>query len=220
MSTKPSVDDLADISEPFIDEASRQLMERFAGQMLPELVGEIPVARTVLAIGKLFDSARQYHRIKNLLAFISALENGNKAMDEFEKLSGDEKSSLRGLVISQLDLHSDERQSEALGLVVDAYLRKDVDRLTLIGIISELKNTNPLLYYVNVDAISMRQDDLITDMVVATGPTHLLPAAFGHNTVTGIGQWGSTGDYKYVLTGLGRSFFKHVYMPMFNKYSI
>ena len=212
--------DLADISEPIIDEASRQLLERFAGEALPDIIGEVPIAKTIIVVGKLFDSARQYHRTKNLKAFLSGLENGDKTMLEFEKLPADEKNMLRGLVISQLDLHSDERQAEALGLIVDAYLWKRIERLTLVGIVSELKNTNPLLYYVNVDAISTHHDDLNKEIIIARGPTYLLPAAFGHNTITGIGQWDSSGDYKFVLTRLGQAFFKHVYAPMFHKHSI
>jgi hypothetical protein len=220
MSKNVDADDLTDLSEPYIDEASRQLLERFAGYMLPEIVGEIPVAKTILVVGKLFDNARQYHRTKNLLSFISALENGSKTMEEFEKLPEDEKSTLRGLIISQLDLHSDERQAEALGLVVDVYLRKDIDRLTFIGIVSELKNTNPLLYYVNVDAISTHPDNLNKEIIIARGPTHLLPAAFGHNIVSGTGGWDSIVGNEYTLTKLGQSFFKYVYTPMFNKYSM
>lgn len=50
--------DLADISEPIIDEASRQLLERFAGEALPDIIGEVPIAKTIIVVGKLFDSAR------------------------------------------------------------------------------------------------------------------------------------------------------------------
>ena len=63
------------------------------------------------------------------------------------KLSEKDKSKLRGLVISQLDLQSDERQAEAMGYAIDAYLSNKIDRLMLVGIISELKNINPLLFY-------------------------------------------------------------------------
>lgn len=212
--------DLADISEPLIDEAGRRVLATFAGEALPEIIGDVPIAKTVIIVGKLFNSARQYHRIKNLKAFLLGLENGDKTMLEFGKLSVNEQNMLRGLVISQLDLHSDERQAEALGLIIDAFLWKRVDRLTMVGIVSELKNTNPLLYYFNVDAISTYRDDLNKEMILARGPTYLLPAAFGHDTITGIGSWDSTGDYKFVLTKLGQAFFKQVYKPMFRKYSM
>lgn len=216
MSNKPDADDLADLTEPFADEATKYLLKSFAGELMPEILENVPVIKTGVVIGKLFNSAKATYRANMMANFLRALQSNAKTMDEFVKLSDDDKAYIRGLVISQLDLHTDERQAEALALIVDAYLWQKVDRLTFVGILAEIKNTNPLLYYFNVDAIQLTTED--TGVVAASGPTHLLPAAFGHNTVTGIGMWGSTGDYKFTVTNLGKAFFAHVYEPMAAKY--
>lgn len=218
MSRKAGINDLADLSEPFLDEAQKQLLQRFAGEALPELIADIPVAKTFVVIGKIFSSAKQYHRTKMMLSFINALENGTKSMQVFEQLPEEDQNDIRSLVVAQLDLHADERQAEATALIVDAYLWKKVDRLTFLGVLSELKNTNPLLYYFNVDSIGVTKEE--NEAVVAVGPTYLLPSAFGHNTVAGVGLWDSTGEYKYVVTKLGQAFFEYVYDPMFQKYTM
>jgi hypothetical protein len=49
--------------------------------------------------------------------------------------------------------------------------------------------------------------------ITATGPTNLIPNVFGHNTITDIGQWDSTGDYIFVITDLGKLYFEYVYKP-------
>ncbi|MBL8158969.1 hypothetical protein JNJ66_00770 [Candidatus Saccharibacteria bacterium] len=216
MAKKADVNDLAELSEPLIDDAGKKLLERFVGQSLSELVQEIPLAKLGLVVGKLFESAREYHRTKNLVAFLSAFENGDKAMDEFDKLQEHTKQSLRGLVLSQLDLHSDETQAKALGLTVDAYLTRKIDRETFTGIVAELKSTNPLLYSAQTAPIYIYQDDLNKSILIARGPTYLLPAAFGYNTTSGGGTWGSSATNKFVLTKLGVGFIKHVYGPYFN----
>lgn len=218
MSKKVNTDDLADLSEPLIDETSRQLLQTFAGESLPALVGEIPIAKTALAIGKVFNSAKEFYRTKMMLSFLQGLQDGTKTMDQFLHLDEDNKSHLRGLIVSQLDMQTDVRQAEAIGYIVDAYLRNDIDLLTFNGVVSEIKNTNPLLYYFNVDSIIITQND--TGGFEATGPVELVPPAFGHNTITGIGLLGSTGEYKFVLSKLGQAFFEYVYTPMSTKYEI
>lgn len=218
MTKKLSGDDLAELSEPFIDEATRDLLESFAGEALPVLVGEIPVAKTVLAVSRLFSSAREFHRTKMMLSFLDGLTNGTQTIEEFNSLEDENKNALRSIIVAQLDMQSDERQAEAIGYLVDAYLSKEVDRLMFTGVLSEIKNTNALLYYFSVDSIIVTDNGYGSQE--ATGPIDLLPAAFGHNTVTGIGQWGSTGEYKFALTRLGQVFFKHIYLPMSIKYQI
>lgn len=210
------MDDLADLTEPFVDEASQQLLKTFAGTLLPEILENLPVVKTGIVVGKLFNSAKAAHRAKLMHAFLQQLQSGNKSMDEFDKLSNEDKEYIRGIVISQLDMQTDERQAEAMAHIVDVYLNGEVDRLTFIGLAAELKNTNPLLYYFSVDAISITRQD--NGVVEASGPTYLLPATFGHNTVTGIGQGDSSGEYKFVLTQLGQAFYANVYEPMAIKY--
>ncbi|QQS20111.1 hypothetical protein IPL85_01500 [Candidatus Saccharibacteria bacterium] len=217
MSNKPDTDDLADLTEPFADEASKQLLKSFAGELMPDILENVPVIKTGVVIGKLFNSAKSTYRANMMASFLHGLQANTKTMDEYEKLSVDDKAYIRGIVISQLDLHTDERQAEALALLVDAYLWQRVDRLTFIGIVSELKNTNPLLYYFNVDPISYGN---YNGVVVAKGPTYLLPSAFGNTTSMGVNTYDSAPDTQFVLTKLGKAFFEHVYDPMATKYMI
>lgn len=213
-----SADDAAEVVEPFLDEASRELFEKFAGEAMPELLGEIPLVKSVLIASKIFNTAKAYHRTRMMISFLAGLQNGEKDIQEFENLSEEDKSYVRSIVVSQLDLQSDERQSEAIGLITDAYLKRKIDRLKFVGVVSEIKNTNPLLYYFSVDSLNVTFT--AHGSAEVTGPTELLPAAFGHNTVTDIGMLGSTGRGIYVLSQLGRKFFEHVYRPMSDKYQI
>lgn len=213
---KATPDDLADLTEPFLDEGIKQLADRFAGEALPEIAGEIPVLKTLVAVGKVFNSAKDYHRTRMLLAFLSSLKDGSKSMDDFEALSEEDRAGVRGLVIAQLDMQTDVLQAEAIAFIVDAYLSGEIHWLVFVGVLSEIKNTNPVLYRFNVDAITVDWKE--SGVAEAAGPTHLLPAAFGHNTITGIGQWDSVGTYLFVLSNLGKDFFKYVYEPMMQKH--
>lgn len=212
MNDKPDIDDLADLTEPFADEGTKYLLRGFAGELMPEILENVPVIKTGVVISKLFNTAKATIRAKMMYSFLHALQTNDKTMQEFEKLPAEDRAYIRGLVISQLDMHTDERQAEALALLVDAYLWRQIDRLTFVGIVSEIKTANPLLFYFDVDAVTFEVKN--NGSVEARGATHLLPAAFGHNTVTGIGQWSSTGEYKFVVTPLGKSFYDHVYTPM------
>lgn len=221
--TKKRVDsnDLAELSEFFIDESSRGFLEAFVGDASADLIEAIPAGKTVLAIGKLFSSAKNYYRTKMLLAFLDGIEDGGKSMSDFSALSDQEQSDLRGLVISQLDSQSDERQSEAMAYTVNAYLAKKIDRLTLVGIISEIKNTNPLLYYFSVDSLVV--DKLHTNFgkPVIKGPIHLLPVAFYRESMTeGSIGWDAIPGTAPIATELGQAFFENVYEPMSIKYQI
>lgn len=216
MIQKIAADDLAEFAEPFIDAASRDLLQTFAGQSLPELIQDIPFAKTAIAIGRVFNGTKELYRTRMMLAFLAGWHNGAKTVTEFNNLNEDEKIRLRGLVVAQLDMQTDERQAEAIGYVVDAYLRRDIDQNIFNGVVSEIKNTNPLLYYFDADIISVTKNDC--GGYEATGAVELLPSVFGHNTVTGIGVWGSSGAYKFVLSKLGQAFFQNVYNPMLLKY--
>ena len=147
LNEKADVDDLADLAEPLLDKASIKFLESFTGATSADFIESLPAGKLVITTARLFSSAKNHYRKEYLKLFLQGLKAGNNTMEEFDKLSKKDKSKLRGLVISQLDLQSDERQAEAMGYAVDAYLSNKIDRLMLVGIISELKNINPLLFY-------------------------------------------------------------------------
>lgn len=221
LNKKIDTDDLAELSEVFIDQISQGALESFLGEAASNFIEAVPAGKIVLATGKIFSSAKSYHRTKMLIAFLQSMESGEKSFDDFVKLDEQSKSNLRGLIIAQLDLQTDERQAEAMGLIVNAYLAEKVDRLTFIGIVSEMKNTNPLLYYFSVDSLAIDQLHTNYGKPVIKGNVKLLPAVFYYTSATessvGWGAIPGTADHP---TGMGEAFFKYVYEPMLEKYQI
>jgi len=144
---------------------------------------------------------------------------GSNTIEEFNKLSEKDKSKLRGLVISQLDLQSDERQAEAMGYAVDAYLSKKIDQLMLAGIVSELKNTNPLLFYFSEYNLHIDNSHTVYGNSIIKGPVHLLPAAFYSKIMTERSAgWSAVPSTVSIPTEIGKLFFTYVYEPMAEKY--
>lgn len=140
-------------------------------------------------------------------------------MDEFNVLSDKEKDRIRSLVISQLDLQSDELQAEAMGFAVRAYLAGKIVNLSLMGIVSEIKNTNPLLYNPKTDPLRVSHDKIGPALVV-DGSVNLLPAAFYYQGIdpNSLG-WGGITSTRTVLSKLGEDFYEYVYQPMNKKYT-
>ena len=218
---KADSDDLAEISEVLIDKASRGFLDAFLGANAADFIESVPAGKLTLAIAKLFVSAKDYHRTKMLRAFLSGLQSGSKPFDDFEELDENMKNDLRGLVLTQLDLQADERQAEAMGLIVDAYLAKKIDRLIFIGIVFEIKNTNPLLYYFSVDSLTIDTMQTNFGKPVIKGSVRLLPAVFYNTSATeGSHGWSAVPGTVDHPTGMGEAFFKYIYDPMSEKYQI
>src|ERR1700733_1561515 len=104
MNDSLSIDDAADLSEPLIGAGVKELLQIFVGTTLPEIVGEFSYAKILLSIGRIYNISRDAHRARNLLSFLSGLQQGKKTMEQFNALSEDEKDYIRGVVISQLDM--------------------------------------------------------------------------------------------------------------------
>lgn len=220
--TKPiSIDDGAELSEFLVDYGSKGFLNNFLGDAVGELAGSVSAGKLALTIGRLFSNAKSHYRIKMLKGFLKAIESEEDSLVKFNSLSKGEQNDIRGLVLSQLDLQSDERQSEAMGFAVNAYLSKEMSRLTLLGIVSEIKNTNPLLYYFNVDNLGLDRLHTNFGKPVIKGPINLLPPAFYTNSMTeGSVGWSSVPGVAYVATDLGLAFFDYVYEPMALKYEV
>lgn len=218
---KADNDDLAEISEVLIDKSSKGFLDAFLGENAADFIESVPAGKLTLAIGKLFVSAKDHHRTKMLRAFLSGMQSGGKSFDEFKELDENMKNDLRGLVLAQLDLQTDERQAEAVGLIVDAYLAKKVDWLIFIGIVSETKNTNPLLYYFSVDSLMIDKMHTNFGKPVIKGNVKLLPAVFYSTSATeGSHGWSAVPGTVDHPTAMGEAFFKYVYEPMSEKYQI
>lgn len=220
-SKKVSGDDLAELSEVILDASSKDLLETLLGETAADFIESVPGGKLTLAIGKLFSSAKDHHRRKMLEAFLVGMQNGDKSFDDFNGLPEQEKSDLRGLVLAQLDLQTDARQAEAVGLIVDAYLANKIDRLTFVAIVSEIKNTNPLLYYFSVHMLEIDKMHTNFGRPVIKGNTRLLPAVFYSTSATESSHgWSAVPGTVDHPTETGEAFFKYVYEPLAEKYQI
>jgi len=218
---KANVDDLVDISEVIVDETSKGFLNAFLGEYAADFIQSVPAGKLSLAIGKLFLSAKDHHRTKMLRSFLIGIQRGDKSFKEFKELDKNSKNNLRGLVLAQLDLQTDERQAEAVGLIVDAYLAKHIDWLNFIGIVSEIKNTNPLLYYFSVDSLVIDHMHTNFGKPVIKGNVKLLPAVFYYTSATESSHgWSAVPGSVSHTTIMGEAFFKYIYEPMFKKYQI
>ncbi len=221
--TKQKVDndDLAEISEVLVDKASKGFLDAFLGENAADFIESVPAGKLTLAIGKLFMSAKDHHRTKMLRAFLKGMQSGDRSFDDFKEQDEQTKNDLRGLVLAQLDLQTDERQAEAVGFIVDAYLAKKVDRLTFVGIVSEIKNTNPLLYYFSVDSLVIDKMHTNFGKPVIKGNVKLLPAVFYFTSATESSHgWGAVPGMVDHPTAMGEAFFEYIYEPMSAKYQI
>lgn len=219
LNRKADMNDLADLVEPLLDKASIKFLESFAGAELADFVESLPTGNLVIATARLFSSAKNHHRERHLKSFLQGLKTGNNTIEDFNKLSEKDKSKLRGLVISQLDLQSDERQAEAMGYAVGAYLSNKIDWIMLTGIISELKNINPLLFYFSEYYLYIDNNHTSYGKPILEGPASLLPASFYNNTIRQGGSgWSAVSSTVAIPTEIGRLFFTYVYEPMAEKY--
>lgn len=176
LNKKADVDDLADLTEPLLDKASIKFLESFTGATSADFIESLPAGKLIITTARLFSSAKNYYRERYLKSFLQGLKVGDNTMEDFNKLSENDKSKLRGLVISQLDLQSDERQAEAMGCAVDAHLSNKIDWIMLAGIVSELKNINPLLFYFSEYNLYIDNGHTVYGRPIIKGPVHLLPA--------------------------------------------
>jgi hypothetical protein cdivTM_01456 len=218
LNKKADVDDLADLAEPLLDKASIKFLESFTGATSADFIESLPAGKLIITTARLFSSAKNHHRERHLKSFLQGLKAGNNTIEEFNKLSENDKSKLRGLVISQLDLQSDKRQAEAMGYAVDVYLSNKIDRLMLVGIISELKNINPLLFYFSEYNLYIDNGHTIYGRPIIKGPVHLLPAIFYSVMTEDSAVWSPELSTTPTPTPICKLFFRHIYEPMAEKY--
>lgn len=215
-------DDLAELSEVIFDQSSRNFLEEFLGEIPADFIETIPTGKAILTIGKLYSSAKSYQRTKMLRAFLKGFQSGEKSFDDFSKLDEKSKNDLRSLIITQLDLQTDERQAEAIGLIVDAYIAKKVSQHDFIGIVAEIKNTNPLLYYFSANTLTIDRLHTNFGKPIIKGNTRLLPAIFYMSSMTSnAGGWDTLSTPPSTVTHptqTGEAFFDYVYEPMLRKY--
>lgn len=206
-------DDTDDLLEPFLDEGARRIGNEIFKAGLPELAEETPV----LKWGKLGYDMYSLHKMnklrKRMAAFLSALEAGKFELKQFEELDQSLQAMVIEILINELDSQNDDYQAEALALLFNAYIKKDIDRLMFQGVAHELKNANPLTFYFNVDSIVVEKEQ--GRLRIVQGPVHYLPAAFVSGTND---QFETTSDN--LLTNIGKTFYEVIYVPMQQKYSI
>ena len=219
LNRKADIDDLADLAEPLLDKASIKFLESFSGTESANFIESLPTGKLIITTARLFNSAKNHYRKEYLKSFLQGLKAGNNTMEKFDKLSEKDKSKLRGLVISQLDLQSDERQAEAMGYAVNAYLSNKIDWMMLAGIVSELKNINPLLFYFSEYNLYIDNSHTVYGRPIIEGPVHLLTAVFYSEIMTERSTgWSAVPSTAPTPTPIGKLFFNHIYEPMAEKY--
>lgn len=211
-------DDLIELADPLISKELGNLAKSFAGKFGSKVIGEISAAKLVLILGQVGKEIMDDFRAKKMLAFLKALENDTKSAEEFDALDEKDQDYIRGLVVTQLDMQSDERQSEASALLVSAYLHKQIDKMMLAGTLAEIKNTNPLIFYFDDGGVSIDNPWNSKSDLNIKGPLSL-PSAFGSIQGRTIKEEEIEAENRFSLSKLGRAFYNYAYVPMSQKYS-
>lgn len=214
-STKRIADDAPDLVEPFFDEASTRLAGELFHQALPELAKELPILRYIKTGMDQYSIYRTNKLYRKMRVFLKSLIDGQFNMNAYNALKQEEKEAMIDILVTELDNQTDDLQSEALGLLFVAYIERRIDRLIFMGIAHELKNTNPLAFYFNVDSIGVTEKYKDKDLAIS-GPVHYLPSSF-YSDGTDKLSFSSEGPF---LTNLGRAFYNNVYKPMSERYVI
>lgn len=208
-------DESPDLVEPFLDEAANSLANKLFHFAMSGLASDLPVIKYAKTGVDLYGAYKLSRLQKKMKVFLQSLIDGQFSIDDYNALEQSEKETMIDILVTELDSQTDSLQSEALGILFVAYVQRKIDRLTFLGIAHELKNTNPLLFYFNVDSISV--EEMYKDKNLAiSGPIHYLPSAFYSNETDKF-QFTSDGPF---LTDLGKSFYENVYAPMSLRYVI
>ncbi len=216
-------DDIPDLAEPFLDEASSKIAKELFSTALPDLVKDLPILKYIKTATDIYGAYRITMLNRRIRAFIAAIQAGNFDIEDFRNLSKSEQSQVVDVLMTELDNHTDDLQSEALGYLFAAYVSGKIDRLIFIGVAHELKNTNPLVFYFNVDSYSyeLRNENSNFDgldfgftkrpsgTTIDNGPVQYLPAAFKSNSTAKLAF-----SSELYMSNLGEAFFEHVYSPM------
>lgn len=213
--TKKVIDDAPDLVEPFFDEASTKVASELFHQALPELAKDIPILKYIKTGIDQYSIYKTNKLYRKMRVFLKSLIDGEFNMDAYNALKQEEKEAMVDILVTELDNQTDDLQSEALGLLFVAYIEQRIDRLIFMGIAHELKNTNPLAFYFNVDSIRVTEKYKDKDLAIS-GPVHYLPSSF-YSDGTDKLQFSSEGPF---LTNLGRAFYDNVYRPMSERYII
>lgn len=64
LNKKADVDDLADLTEPFLDKASIKFLELFTGTTSADFIESLPAGKLIITTARLFSSAKNYYRDK------------------------------------------------------------------------------------------------------------------------------------------------------------
>ena len=77
---KADVDDLADLAEPLLDEASIKFLESFTGATSADFIESLPAGKLVIKTARLFSSAKNHYRERYLKSFLQGLKVGDNTM--------------------------------------------------------------------------------------------------------------------------------------------
>lgn len=213
-SNKPHVvNDLPDLTEPFFDEASMIIAKDVFGATLPEIVRELPLLKYIKTASDIYSTYRLQKLHRRLKSFLGALIAGSFSLEDFNKLTSNEQKHVVDILVTELDNQADDLQSEAMGYLFNAYIGGLIERLMFMGIAHELKNTNPLVFYFNVDSYILTERKAGT--TIDGGPIHYLPTSFFSSTTDTLAF-----SSELYLTNLGKAFFENIYIPMSHRHTM
>jgi len=202
-----------ELAEPLFDVASEQILKGIFGIALPEFAKDLPLLKYAKTAVDLYSAHKLSRLHRRMEAFLKGITEGNFKPKDFEALNPDEQHMIIDILITELDSHANDFQSEALSLLFIAYIKKDIDRLMFQGVSHELKNINPIAFYFNVDGFSL--DEVSDSSTRIDGPIHYLPSTFYNSRSENL--IASTDLY---LTSFGKIFFTYIYEPMQQKYIV
>jgi len=197
-------DAMIDTSEPLAKKAIVRAAHVFLNLDIKGIADVVPVVQWVRVVGKVYEKANQFLRVKKMQAFLCAIGNDQADLTAFLALPENAKQDLRAFVIVELEKQTTEHQAIALGFLLIAHLQGKVGRLLFMGVAHEIKSTNPMVFAFNVDSFRLSSAN---DRIEVGGPLHYLPKAF----FSEIQLWD---DKKSYLSEPGKIFFDLVYEPM------
>ncbi len=208
-----------EIFEFVLDESLTPIIKDFVGSDSAEFIKNVPIFSVGSSIYSIVKILKEKHSERMFLAFIKALRDNSADIEEFNKLKENKKDKIRSLIISQIDLQSDEIQAEAMAYAIKAYLSNNINDEELFSLVFEIKNINPLLFNAKKsDQLKVVENTHSGFKPILKGNINYVPKSFFYSSPSpgsyGIGAIPSSENH---FNNLGNAFHKYIYLPMINK---
>lgn len=204
-----AADNAPDIAEPILDAGAESLGKELFGVALPEFAHEVPLIRTAVAAADMYSYLRFRRLRARMRQFLDGLIAQQFRIEDYLALDARERQLVIDILVTELDSHTHDGQSQALSLLFGSYIRGDISRSMFHGVSHELKYVNPLVFQGDVAAFIRKAP--VPAGVRIEGQLHYLPSTFYSNS-TEILSFSSDNW----LTDLGAVFFEQIYDHLSN----